>query len=567
MVGSFDPSTDQTLLAAYVLGHRSRSVWLWYDLFWGWEFGDYNVLNLADLGVETGCPAAAEQMTWALGILEQHLGRKVNLRINACIDFFSQIASKSLYSRSQVDTNEVQPIPQSMSSLNEPEWEKLRSGREWENLKASADEFVACNDQLLLSCYELGRVLGQYEVDVWESKTLDLPGHLDQLPSVAPVIESAMRLPSELLDRCELLTAAIAFRRTLKDRGQEVFFETVVKVANVKRFPLVGGLVEAISEEVWLALEEVPKSWSEAVVPALGDQIVRHLQLCRGQQHQGELPHDPSANEHLGMTVHARDSKDTHAEGDATSERQDSHSCLFQCIPDRQTRIVFYSQSGKREEDSFDTVLGFRYVEHLLRHPPGREFPAIELIYAVEPPAVLERGIDLSAEENAQTIRLAKWSKQMAVTMESLPPLKDELSAQIQQYEERESQQDRNGCAELGAQITRALSMLGQMLRNESPRRILLSSFSLENEDDLEPLKSTIAALEARDFLDLNADSKVARARKSVGQAIERALREIEQTMPETGQFFRDSIRPIHSSFRIKYDPGEYKPTWRFEGP
>jgi hypothetical protein len=565
MVGSFGPSTDQSLQAAFALGHRSRSVWLWYDLFWGWEFGYYNVFHLDDLGVETGCPAAAEQMTWALGILERHLGRKLDPRIKSCLHFFSQIAAESLYSRRQMDSNEARPIPQSMSSLTGPEWEKHRSGREWEILKSCADEFVACTDHLLMCCYEFGRVLGQYEVDVWESKAPDFPGHLGQFPSVAPVIESAMQLPSELLDSCGLLTAAIAFRRMLKDGEQDVFFNTLAEVANVKRFPQVGSLVAAIGEEVWLALAEVPKSWSEAVVPSLGHQIVRHLQLWRRQQHQEELPHDLSANEHLGATLHLRDSKDTHPERDEPNEPPQSQLCIFACIPYKVTKIVFYSQSGEREEDSFPTDVGFRYVEHLLRHP-GREFPAMELLNAVEPQAVLEHGTHVSAEEDAPTIEVAKWSKQLAVAVESLPLLKDGLIAQIQQYEEHESRQDKRGCAELGAEITHAVSTLVQMLRNRSPRREFLNGFRLENEDDLQPLKSAIAALEGRDFPDLNVDANVARARKSVGQAIDRALKEIEKTMSKTGLFFRDSISPIHSASRIKYDPSDYKPLWVFEG-
>jgi hypothetical protein len=385
MVGSYDSTRDHRPLASYVLGHRSRSIWLWHDLFWHGYFIDVNTVAFSQLRYEDGPLAAAREMQWAILILAKEIHPNLYLHLYKSVSAFGKLPRKLIKIWHASDTTVRKQF------LNtQPEGHK-----EWQRLKWLADSSLEKVASPLLEFMTLGRVVGSYELDVWLTRIPQRPGELAGLPAIAPVITFAKNLATQFLDLCPLLRELIDREPTLLNEGLDAYFDAVCKNQGLRVFPVVDRILELLNEEIKEALSELSLS-----------------ELARDRSYQNYASTAEPQTESQGTNVYI------HEEAVITDEY------LFARCGEMY-RIVFTKQDGSKEVGNFSPRIGFILIHYLIERP-RRYFAAIELLEAAGRGANRQE-IAFEESEIESLGRRARYAPDAKITAQSLPALKKEM--------------------------------------------------------------------------------------------------------------------------------------------
>lgn len=257
MEQTYDASRDQHLLAAYIFGYRSRTIWLWHDLFWQTYFVHVDTTADPDDGLQNGPSLAAEEIEWTIDINYK------SIHPNAVA-----LIQKPLRQIAESPYNAIKTFD-SMDHEGRARFLRfLRVGtpmrQEWERLKTLADEAFD-KDSRLSPYFDLGKAIGAYELAI--NQIPDLPEYLHQSADISLIAETANRLPDDSLREMPLLAECLALWPTLVTQGPRAFFMAMLqKLDDLAGRPHEGldrlnpqtTLVKALHDEICSALEEMP---------------------------------------------------------------------------------------------------------------------------------------------------------------------------------------------------------------------------------------------------------------------------------------------------------------------
>jgi hypothetical protein len=526
----YDASRDQRLLAAYILGYRSRTLWIWHELFFNAYFVDVQgtTADPAD-DLQNGPPLVAEELEWARITSAKSINPNVFNALTEIIREFAGMPQKWIDRWAEMDARE-RGIFLARDTLGRQEWEKL---------KTLTDQAFDDRSQMWVY-YDLGSRIGEYELAV--NKIPDIADYLDRNTNIPSLINSARGIPAEVLEEMPLLGLIVRLESTWNNDGPRACFAAVfdkldelrrVSPRGLARFPLQYSLICALHEEVCSTLEDMAFA---------ADNDNRR---------------DPQSNP-LGKTLN---------EVNVVRSNND----IFKYIFYNNTKLfeyhlTFTTFEGKREQGRFPfrkELNGFSMIEHLLKNP-NTPFGPIELENAIRPRlanSASPRGEGSTGEDE---IERERWSREPAQDKLSLSQYERTLRTLQNDYKDSSTQGLSQRAAEAEEDFRRVISSLREDIKSSDIRGMLTQIYNshLENVD-----LSVLNKIKKSDFKDLNDDrSPVGKARKRVGKAIRTALDRIRKKMGRTADYLESRIQNIYGFSDISYIPvAEFTPGWVFD--
>src|SRR5262245_37024948 len=124
MHSTSDPSRDSKALAAYVLGYRARTLWVWHKLFWTYYFIDECTID-ADSNLENGPWLAAEELECARFACRDFIPSKNYVDILDIARHFQTLPERTIASWRHMEPGQRKDLSQS-DPPDGDKWERLQ---------------------------------------------------------------------------------------------------------------------------------------------------------------------------------------------------------------------------------------------------------------------------------------------------------------------------------------------------------------------------------------------------------------------------------------------------------
>ncbi len=520
----FNPSRDQKAVAAYFLGYRSRTLWIWHELFWTGYFIDVKTID-CDSGLEDGPWLAAEEIDRARIVCGNAIAPHNYVDILDILHSFQLLPESTIESWWKMDPSQQRLLSQSDPPYKE-KWERLQ------NLVETAFE----SENILTRYCRVGLAIGDYELAM--ERIPDLPKSIDQNTNMPCLAEAAKGLPADVLRDMPLLSRIVELEPVWIAEGPQTFFVALFnELDNIRgevprgleRFPLQFTLLQALQAEICSVLAGT------------------HVEENGGMPPKQRPPTGPTGKR----------------EASTNPEDYEFAFCLHQ-----DQWLVVYSSSAGKEKGHFPirkSFNGFAIINFLIKNQ-GQEqgFSPGEIVEALDP------GPDSSTRRRNEMIaseiggKRRDWSKLKVFDrtgirniINALRQLQEGYREYLQNPSENTAIDHEKDCIELLQCIRGSLTygthtkvaIIDELL--QSP--LLEADFSRLNEIGPDDLK------------DLNeGKNPVGSVRSRVGKAITDAIDRIaKKSMRETAKYLESTIVNPNGSSGVSYVPvGNAPPKW-----
>jgi hypothetical protein len=522
MYQDFNPSRDQQALAAYYLGYRSRTLWLWHELFWTCYFVDERTVD--DSGLEHGPILAAEEIDRARIVCGKTIEPHNYVDILDIHRSFVLLPKQAIESWREMDSGE-----RKIRLESEPPYRD-----KWERLQDLVE--TAFDPRNVLSHYcHLGLAIGDYELAL--RKTPDLPKFLDRNTSMPALLEAARVLPADVLRDMPLLSKIVELEPVWSGEGPRAFFASIFneldatrgeRPRGLERFPLQGRLIADLHEEISKVLASTP------------------MEDCEGLGREEACP-----------------STSLSTEGSPTDPEQFAfYLRLKRCI-------VVFTLNGKTERDEFRYRVpnnGYAIINFLMRKR-DTEFGPAEIEEALKgglASSTLQKNERIASEfggRSQRTWKVLRAQGELEIT---------KVIDYLRRLQERARRDLESPAKNSTIDYERDCRMILQLIREDlmDSKKISLID-ELINSDMLSADFSRLGTIKEIDFRDLNGEGTPDdEARDRVGKAITDAIRNIQKTMPETAKYLKSTIRNPFGTKGISYVPvAGFSPEWVLHPP
>jgi hypothetical protein len=398
-----------------------------------------------------------------------------------------------------------------------------------------------------------------------------MPQWLDEvnkLPTLSPVITAAKRLslPPELFELCPVLANLVHHEGVLKREGMMAF---LTHTADVKsRIAPVTDLMQRLRDEIAAALHVI----SIQMIRDSEDQTLTKDMMSdyEPSSHQSSA----TGGEKLDCTANAPISTfDTSLQpptpdlklADLAVSSQEVRPNIYR-IDGSSIHIEYVCSDGAPEVYDGQLTREFKYIFSLINNE-GKFFNAVDLIRGLGSTSQsIAAGYHNDELESLPTRRSWTMQKTQEQFETNIKPSLEERIAKIEHM--RYNHNTEVDETEIG--LGYFISVLSEDVSDYTKREILKGFIDCKGKD-LEPLRKVILDLTRRDFRDINNDDLVnEKARKSVGNAIKRAIKELKKRFEigkesELVKFLEKSIENPSSRDSIRYSPSTNPPPkWQF---
>src|SRR5690348_13207172 len=106
MEPTYNASRDQRLLAAYIFGYRSRTLWFWHELFWQMYFVGVNTTADPLDRLQDGPRLVVEELEWCMSVNAKYIYSNIFIMLPSVMNKFAESPENAIERFDHLDEEE-----------------------------------------------------------------------------------------------------------------------------------------------------------------------------------------------------------------------------------------------------------------------------------------------------------------------------------------------------------------------------------------------------------------------------------------------------------------------------